>query len=122
MQHFQYLLESRLEFLAKEVCELVSFWFVSVTEVQSPPEPSWSPVGSCSFLLPYTHVGSSDTVANGVGPVDVAGSSPVCFSAPVMINLPYFLRRAVRTEDALNIWSQLFERHRDHTFREDVKP
>jgi hypothetical protein len=32
----------------------------------------------------------------------------------VTVTLPYFLGRAVRMLDALNIWSKLFEMHGDH--------
>lgn len=85
------------------------------TGAQSPPGLVLSPVGSCSFLLHYTHSGSFDSKADEVGPVDGAPSTPACCSTPVITSLPYLLSRAVRTADVLNIWSQLSKRHRDHT-------
>lgn len=39
----------------------------------------------------------------------------------VMATLPYFLRRAVRMVDVLNIWSNPFSRRRDHDYSTTVE-
>ena len=89
--------------------------------------PIWSrrgPAGSWLVLMPHTYEDSFDIAVDRIGSALACCLKLTCCSTPtccstavavaVTVTLPYFLRRAVCMLDSLNIWSKLFETHRDH--------